>query len=1188
MRKRSGLALFLALGLGLVAILLLTGGLSMVQASQATLHAGPVAAPAGPDDWFGAWQYGPDMDATIWGGPAGEGIARFSGHFYTGNNLIYFLGGRQENDNTTGTIFTFDPVSGVYADTGADMVTPVSNYFIGRISNDGQGNGPGLYVAGGRMGSGTNTDALQVYYPDTNAVQVIATDPVPGSVRAVGGLAVVADKLYVFGGFNGTIMFAETYVYDPLAAEGARWTNLNCDLPTPRSYIATAVVGSKIYALGGDEFIGGGLVPLADTLVLDTQNLALCWQDGVVADLPEGFENGDAPAVYVDEGYLAGGIYVIGGVWPQPGPYNWVFRYDLAADTWETSFPVLNQARRNQAAVWVPGLVTEGLGDGVPGLWTFGGYDGLATNSMTNLTEFFSIVGNDVILLPDAVEKSNVAGGSVTFNMTVLNITDTTHTYNISYLGSEPWTVTTPATVGPVPPDGNATFAFGVEFPAVVPCPTTGIFTITVTSQSDPAVNDSQAVGARVACGIGGTVFDANTTDPLPDAYIWMEDISDPINLYYEAFTDAAGDYSILDVAPGTYRLYATGNGYQPSFYPDGWPSGAVTVTLGATSLDQDFTLVGSQMSAAPAGFDVTLDAGTQMTYALILTNSGTGPLVYDISLLDGSQPLPALAALPQSTIPGLGRIDARVRSDLETSPDGTADFVVLMSSQANLSAAYGISDWPARGQYVFDTLRRYAETTQKSVRAVLDAQGVDYQPIYVVNGLAITAGRAALVDELALRPDVAQIVGNHAIEIEHQPAGLSDLLAANSPDTVEWGIAAINADDVWTDYGVRGEGIVVANIDTGVQYDHPALFRQYRGWDGATYDHNYNWWDPYHQGPGGGTIPADSDGHGTHTMGTMIGEDAGQTNQIGVAPGARWMACDGGDDVSGYLLTNELLECADWLIAPWDLTGSNPDPAMRPHVVNNSWGGGPEDYWYAGAIEAWRAAGIFVAFSNGNSGPLCETVHSPGDYWHNFAVAASDSSSNIASFSSRGPSLLDGNMKPQITAPGVAVRSSVPNNAYALYSGTSMASPHAAGSVALLWSAAPELIGQIDATAWVLEQGAVPRTTTEGCGGDLPTDVPNNTWGYGILDIHAAVTLADTGTVVPSWLQVSPLGGLVPAGSTGTVEVGFYAPNAAGTYTAVLWLTAYDPYVRQLQIPLTLEVNQTDFKILLPVVFKN
>jgi subtilisin family serine protease len=300
-----------------------------------------------------------------------------------------------------------------------------------------------------------------------------------------------------------------------------------------------------------------------------------------------------------------------------------------------------------------------------------------------------------------------------------------------------------------------------------------------------------------------------------------------------------------------------------------------------------------------------------------------------------------------------------------------------------------------------------------------------------------------------------------------------------------------------------------VANIDTGVQYNHNALRLQYRGLQSVggpavRPNHNYAWIDPSHICSPDGKQVCDNNGHGTHTMGTMVGDDRG-SNQIGVAPRATWIAAKGCE--SNFCSDFALLESAEWITAPTDLNGQNPRPDLRPHVVNNSWGGGGGDPWYMASVNAWVSAGIFPQFSNGNSGPSCNTSGSPGDYIQSYSAGAYDINNNIAGFSSRGPSAFGGELKPNIGAPGVAVRSSVPNNSYSSFSGTSMASPHVAGAVALIWSnnAAPDLRRNISATRVILDNTAVDVNALQ-CGGSIDD---NNVFGEGRLDAKAAVDAA-------------------------------------------------------------------------------
>ena len=191
---------------------------------------------------------------------------------------------------------------------------------------------------------------------------------------------------------------------------------------------------------------------------------------------------------------------------------------------------------------------------------------------------------------------------------------------------------------------------------------------------------------------------------------------------------------------------------------------------------------------------------------------------------------------------------------------------------------------------------------------------------------------------------------------------------------------------------------------------------------------------------------------------------------------------------------------------------------------MNNSWGSGPGDSFYRTVVQNWRAAGIFPAFSNGNSGPGCGTSGSPGDYPESFASGATDINDNLASFSSRGPSVFGGLVKPDIATPGVNIRSSVANGGYASFSGTSMASPHTAGLVALIWSAFPTLVRDIANTERKLRPATLILNGVQGCGGNGPRTHPNNEFGAGRGDAFRAINFFDIYTNQANYQAGDPL----------------------------------------------------------------
>ncbi|GMU66379.1 MAG: hypothetical protein AMXMBFR36_26530 [Acidobacteriota bacterium] len=473
--------------------------------------------------------------------------------------------------------------------------------------------------------------------------------------------------------------------------------------------------------------------------------------------------------------------------------------------------------------------------------------------------------------------------------------------------------------------------------------------------------------------------------------------------------------------------------------------------------------------------------------------------------------PIPAAAELSPKIDPALVRAMA-------DAADGKVEMLVVLANQADLSAAASIRGKEAKGRYVFETLSAHAARMQADLIVELERDKVPHRSFWVANFLAVE-GDLALAERLALREEVARLEANPRMSLV---APVEDGVEAGdplAPLAIEWNILKVNADDVWA-LGFDGQGAVIGGQDTGYDWEHPALRDMYRGWTGSSAAHDYHWHDSIHSGGGvcgaNSTVPCDDDSHGTHTMGTMVGDDGG-VNQIGMAPGARWIGCRNMDQGNGTPTTYS--ECFEWFIAPTDLAGQNPNPAMAPHVINNSWSCPPSEGCVAPdilqqVVENTRAAGIVVVVSAGNSGSSCSTVNTPAAiYDASFSVGSTTSTDSISSFSSRGPVTVDGSnrMKPDISAPGSGVRSSIPGTGYASFSGTSMAGPHVAGLVALLISAKPELAGEVDEIEQIIRDTAFEPAFGGACGVSAGI-FPNNTFGAGRIDALDAVQLALTG----------------------------------------------------------------------------
>jgi subtilisin family serine protease len=473
-----------------------------------------------------------------------------------------------------------------------------------------------------------------------------------------------------------------------------------------------------------------------------------------------------------------------------------------------------------------------------------------------------------------------------------------------------------------------------------------------------------------------------------------------------------------------------------------------------------------------------------------------------------------AVAAPPQKLDRGLAAADGPVAVMIQLWPDAVAPTPVRGPGEP-------IAGFRAR---LVEHWRAQAGRSQAGVRAQLDAAGIPWRAYWLGNSIAATVPAQRLA-ALAARAEVRHIHADRGLGLVEPVPEPVVALAPAAPQAVEWGVARIRAPEVWA-AGITGQGVVVAGQDTGVRWDHQALRSQYRGWDGATASHDHNWHDAIHELIGTGSnpcgldspVPCDDNNHGTHTVGTIVGDDGG-SNQIGVAPGARWIACRNMEAGDGRPST--YTECFQWFLAPTDLAGNNPTPALAPDVINNSWGCPPAELCdpptlLAEVVDQVRAAGIVVVASAGNTGSGCGSITAPpAMYDAAFTVGASTSAEAMAGFSSRGPVPGDvaGAIKPDVSAPGASVRSATRSgtSTYSTLSGTSMAGPHVAGVVALLIATDPNLRGDVARIEQILATTAVPLTLSQTCGGIAPATYPNHVAGHGRIDAWAAFRVAET-----------------------------------------------------------------------------
>ena len=497
--------------------------------------------------------------------------------------------------------------------------------------------------------------------------------------------------------------------------------------------------------------------------------------------------------------------------------------------------------------------------------------------------------------------------------------------------------------------------------------------------------------------------------------------------------------------------------------------------------------------------------------------------------------------------------------------------FLIHLHQQADL-----------RSQLPHETIARRAEIIQRLQTIAIDSQKPilqqlnqwqkvgrinHIQPLWIINGIAVS-GDPATILQLASSPDVRQITLD--TPRQYLPLTLPEEsllqalvakpLAENNPIPEAWGINKINAPQAWHGLGAKGNGVTVAIMDTGVDWEHPLLAQNYRGTQSG--DHAGNWYDPIDAT----TVPTDPVWHGTHVAGTAVGQ-AG----IGVAPNANWIATRIFDE-NGFT-TNAIIHLAfQWLLAP------DGDPTLAPDIVNASWSGPGESIDFLPDVTVLQNAGILPIFAMGNNGPYSMSVGAPASYTSTVGVGATDWREQITWFSSRGASPLHNQPTPLLVAPGAGIISAYPDGNYAFASGTSMATPHVVGAVALLKGANPTLAND-----------EILHILTDTAKGIQPLH-PNPSAGWGEIDVAEAVGTAMNASIFSGNFHANnipfpnlPFTITTPNGQPllfQTDENGNYrARLSAGIYQLTAHPFGYQPVSQTVQI--SNGINQQDFEFL-------
>ncbi len=402
-------------------------------------------------------------------------------------------------------------------------------------------------------------------------------------------------------------------------------------------------------------------------------------------------------------------------------------------------------------------------------------------------------------------------------------------------------------------------------------------------------------------------------------------------------------------------------------------------------------------------------------------------------------------------------------------------DVIVLINNPEN-SHPDGVL---TRGELLTALMTRARISQQPVLEQIQAAEGadsarvVDYRSLWIVNAIALTADRSTILS-ISKNLAVKKVVLDKPIPLPKT----WESTAIRSSSAYEWSLENMKIPEVAEQYGLDGSGVIVGHLDTGVDASHPDLEGKIVNWKDFTAEPS--------------ETPVDTNGHGTHTAGTIAGGSA-SGKQIGAAPGAKLVV--GRVFATGSTTGEILLSGMQWIADP------DGDPATddAPAMCCNSWGGGdsPERReLYKQAIQTWLDAGVIPIFANGNSGPWKRTTGLPGGFLNVISVGATKKNNKIAFFSSRGPIKWDGidRIKPDVSAPGSGVRSAKPGGGYTSMSGTSMACPNVTGLVALMKQAAPSLTTEF--ASQVLQETAL----------DMGSAGKDNKYGAGVVNGLAAI----------------------------------------------------------------------------------